>query len=806
MRINILLLIVLFCALKCTVSSAQSYNLEGQVIDSSQNAVAFANVVLLSEDKAILFGTITDENGSFIISDRVGAAYKIKVSFVGFEDYVSPLFTLSGNKKLDPIILTESQESLGEVTITARKPTITRKKDRLVFNVENSILSNGSTLDILKRTPGVVVNQDQITVRNEEVTVYLNDRKVHLSAEEVQTLLESIGGDAIKSVEVLMNPPAQYDAEGGPVLNIVSSRAIVTGYKGSLNLRGTYAIFPKHSLGTSHFFKNEKINLFFNYSFNPAKSSLRSDNIINYRSGEDATLWRQDYERKNWSQAHNANLIFDYKLSERSELNISAVGLYSPDIFDFTRSDTDVNSSITGVDPFSIRTSSGIDSERENYTFDVRYIYKTDKGRLSVNSNYNTFNRGQRQSLTSNYKNVDQDIFRRVSFVSDALQDIAIYTSQLDYTTTLGTWGFDIGVKYASIDSQSKIDFLSIQDNGNSGLDEAQSDDFLYDEDVIAAYISFERDWDSWSFKSGLRAEQTNSKGTSVVLDVINDLDYLEFFPTVYFQYKASEKHSFSLDYSRRLDRPRYEDLNPFAYFLNENNFNTGNAALLPSFSHRFNLNYTLNEAYSFDAYYRDNGDNIVTLAFQNNERQFLRTVRQNAVDSKSWGLDFTHGRSLAKWYYLYSYISAFHEEETFIAVESDNAIYTNEVDGLYAYIGNYITLDGKRGWTAEASVEYISNFLSGSYKYDATTAINIGVQKTFWNKRALLKVTINDLLNKQNARLRSVYLNQDNSFLSRNETQNLQVGFTYKFGNFKLQDNNRELASEESERLKDAE
>ena len=301
-----------------------------------------------------------------------------------------------------------------------------------------------------------------------------------------------------------------------------------------------------------------------------------------------------------------------------------------------------------------------------------------------------------------------------------------------------------------------------------------------------------------------MRAEQTNSKGTSLALNEINDLDYLEFFPTAYVQYAPVENHSFSLDYSRRVDRPRYQDLNPFAYFLNENNFAQGNAQLTPAFSHRFNFNYTLKSAYSFDLYYRDNGNEILRLPFQNNDAQVLRTSNQNALGSKSWGLDFTHGRSVSNWYYLYTYLSAFHEEVTFLAQESSNVAQDNKVDGVYAYIGNYLTLSKDRSWTAEVSAEYISKFLAASYIQDRVITLNAGVQKKFWKNRAILKVSVNDILGEANALLTSQYLNQDNAYFAVPETQNLQVGFTYKFGNFKLQDNNRALEIDELERLKE--
>lgn len=783
---------------------AQDFTLSGKVLDTQKQPIAFANVLLLDADQELLKGAITEDDGSFSLTQLEATTYFVKISFVGFEDYLAETLTLSVNEVLPVIILQPSSESLDEVVLTAKKPTISRKSDRLVFNVENTILSAGSTMDILRRTPGVIVNQDKITIRNERVTVYLNDRKVELDSEEIQSLLESIGGDAIKSVEVIANPPARYDAEGGPVLNIISSKAVSIGYKGSLNARGTYGIFPKHAFGTSQYFKSEKVNLFFNYSFNPQKSSFQSDNFIRYKTQNEQADWTQDFERKNWSQAHNANLILDYQLNEKSLLSFSAVGLYSPDVFDFTRSDTEVVSS--SQDPFFIRTQSGLDSERTNIALDATFTRTLENGTLSANVHMTNFSRERDQRLNSGYRNEANEIFRRVRFESTSFQDIEIYTAQIDYATAIGTVALEAGAKSSIIDSRSVINFPTIVDDGVSGLNEAQNDDFLYDENIVAGYISLSKEWEKWSLKGGLRAEQTDSKGTSIALDVINDLSYFELFPTAYAQYVSSDKHSFSLDYSRRVDRPRYQDLNPFAYFLNENNFDEGNAQLIPAFSNRFNLNYTFLGEYSFDAYWRDNGEDILTLPFQDNENQVLRTSKQNAIDSKSWGLDFTHGRSIADWYYFYTIMSAFHEENTFVAQESSDVSQRIEVNGFFAYVGNFLTLSKDKTLSGEVSAEYFSKFIFGSYIQDNVITLNAGIQKTFWNKRGVLKLTANDILGEANAILRSQYLNQDNSYLAVPETQNFQIGFTYKFGNFKLEDNNREIENEEAERLKEKE
>lgn len=169
------------------------------------------------------------------------------------------------------MIITQESEALDEVVVTANRPKVERKVDRLVFNVENTVLSQSSSWDILNQTPGVIAMQDELQIRNQAATVYINDRKVQLSAEEVRNLLENYQGENIKSIEVISNPPARYDAEGGAVLNIITNKNISLGYKGNVNTRYTQGVFAKYNFGTSHFYKTEKLNLNLSYGFAPRK-------------------------------------------------------------------------------------------------------------------------------------------------------------------------------------------------------------------------------------------------------------------------------------------------------------------------------------------------------------------------------------------------------------------------------------------------------------------------------------------------------------------------------------------------------
>ena len=196
--------------------------------------------------------------------------YLIKASYIGKSSKLIGI-DVSKDVAMGTLIITEQVQNLKEVVVTSTKPKIERKADRLIFNVENTVVSQGSSWDVLKRTPGVIAIGEELQVRNQSATIYINDRKVQLSSQEVHDLLVNYPAGHIKLIEVIGNPPAKYDAEGGAVLNIVTNKNISLGYKGNINSTYTQGVFPKYTLGTSHFYKTKKLNLFASYTHGPRK-------------------------------------------------------------------------------------------------------------------------------------------------------------------------------------------------------------------------------------------------------------------------------------------------------------------------------------------------------------------------------------------------------------------------------------------------------------------------------------------------------------------------------------------------------
>lgn len=785
--------------------SGQSFKVTGTVKDGSNDAIPYASVFLLNlADSTIVKGTSADENGTFSMENVLPDIYYIRASYIGkTSNFIS--LDIKKDVRIGAIMIDQNVESLEEVVLVSSQPKIEKKSDRVIFHVENTVVSQGSTWDVLKKTPGVVVVQDQLYIRNQSPVVYLNDRKTQLSPSEIRDLLQGISGINIKSIEVIPNPPARYESEDGPILNIITSNSITPGYKGSVNGSYTQSVFPKYSLGTSHYYKNKKFNLFANYNINPTKELKKDEGNINFidDNGDIFSRWQSNFEKTTRYLGQNGSVIMDYEINDRNSINLTSNIAFTPDKRLQNQMGTDMVNKQYQLDS-TLSTNSDLDNNHRNIAFDLTYTHhpKKEGSELAVNGHYTAFRDATNQLVSTDYFEPSGDFIRNFSFSTNSLQNIDIITGQIDYTTPMGGIIFETGAKIATIRSNSGIDYFNLT-NSIKTYNALYSDDYEYSENVGGGYVSVAKEWEKWSVKAGLRGEYTYSKGYSITLDSTNIQVYFKFFPTLHLLYSLSENQSFSLDYSHKIQRPRYEDLNPFAYFLNENQFHIGNPDLQPSFSHNVNLNYTLQDTYFIDLYYRDNGHYISTLGFQDNDNQNMMYIKQNVLGSTSYGLDFTYSKSILANWYLYAYTSLFFEEQTFLAMESNNQAVTNRVQGFYGSLSNYFTLTKDKSLTGELGFNYMSGFMEGNYKISETTGLSLGLRKSLWNKRAVASLTMDDILDSSVGRYTTKYLNQDNSYIAKPETRFVRFGFTYNFGNFRLQDNKRDIEDiEERQRL----
>ena len=783
---------------------SQNITIEGQVVDSKNEPLSFVNILVYEKQGSNpLSGTVTDKDGKFIISNLTNKDYFIEFSMVGYKTVSETINPINSNSF--KINLSENIEELDETIITARSPDIIREPGKLIFNVENTSLSTGDTFNLLSKTPGILVMGNDIIIKSSTPIIYLNDKRVYLSSSELVSLLKSMDASIVKSVEVITNPSAKYDAEGNSVLNIQTSKAVLPGYKGSVNATWEQAVFSKYNFSTSHFYKNDWLNMYVNYDFSPRKDYKHDDNYIRFFNLDNVTtksIWESDFEKVSHSKTHQGNLILDFSLNDKNTLSFSSTVMVSPN----KTFDNKVNGEIFNAEKVLdsvFKTTSYLNNDVTNLSFNLEHKVNFDKegNNLTTSVNYITYNNKQTQDLDTDYKLPTGELTNNVSFYTDAQQDSNILTGQLDYKHQIREGDFETGVKYSNIQTESSLHFFDMQ-NEDLIYSEDHSDLFIYSEAIYAGYVNYSKAWNKWDFNIGLRGEYTDVRGDSKSLGIINNQNYFDIFPTVSALYKNNDNNIFGMSYKRSIERPRYQSLNPFTYFITDNIYNSGNPNLVPTLKDKYTISYTLNNKWSFEAYYIYKQNPLKLLTFQDNESSTTQNLDANIINDINYSFDISYSTAINSWWYLWVYTSTYYLENEFYALASPQKTYTNDTFGFYAQMYSGLTLSKDKTFTSDFNATYMSNMISGSIDYKNQFILSVSFRKSIWDNRASITVGFDDIFDTNNIPVTSKYYNQDNSYFAKPESRLIRVGFKYNFGNYKLRNNNHKQKTDEENRL----
>lgn len=791
-----------FLSLFCIgILSAQEYSISGSVKSADLEAVPYANVQLLNvADTTLVNGTSSDNNGNFEIEGVAKGSYLIKVSYIENESTLRKI-NVNGDVMLQSIRLNEEAQALDEVVVTSQKPRLERKVDRLVFNIENTALSDSDIWDVLKRTPNVIIVNDKLTVKGSgAVGILINGRKVNLPKEDIINLLSGTSASDVEAIEVITNPPAKYSAEDGILINIKKKKNLVAGYNGAIYNRYSQGILPKHTVGTDHYFKGEKAGFSVNYSFDHDRDVVKYTDITNFfENNEIVSTWTAEQEYLKRRKKHNLSAFFDYDLNDKNRLSLSTITVFQPQVNRFY----DTETAIVGDTLSGFNTINNSDERQLNTSYYLDFVHQLDKegAEISLNSHYTYYDYERGQALNTVFMNTEGNPSGHNDFTTDADQRIDLYSLQVDYSTPLGeSANFESGLKYAGVNSISKVAQEGF-DRDRPGIDPTEAGNFRYDEAISAAYASYSANWDRWNIKSGLRAEYTETNGELDVGAQRSKNDYLQLFPSFSLQYTPSEEHDFIAYYSRRVKRPRYAMINPFRVF--QSNFSTieGNPDLLPGNYQYMAGAYTYKNSYSVELFYGRNKNRLAELIFQDNDTKLLRFIQSNIMRDRSLGIDLIFNKDVTDFWHCYFVASVFDEKYSFKNLGTDNLV-ENQMVGWYVRTSNSFTFLEDESLTADLSFIYTGPGLLRNTRMDGYGSLDLLLRKTVWDKKISISMGIEDLFNQGNEFNTRNYLDQSGTSLLRDENRLFVLGLRYKFGNTKIRDNYKSKNTDEGERL----
>lgn len=767
--------------------------IHGKVTDAKHLPVSFATVALQRvADSTLITTAATDTNGIFVIAGNGAPAY-ITVTLPGYNTAVK---TVDGDSVF--FVLQEANRQLSGLTVTASKPMIEHKVDRTVFNVETSIASVGSdALEALKKAPGVRVSNTEIAISGKSsVMVMLNGRLVQFSGEELTALLKSIPADQLARIEVITTPPAKYDAAGNSgIINIVTKKNLRNGLNG--NITGSYGQNTFASLATNGAvsYRKDKWNIYGDFFLNKYRAATIDNVFTPYIDQE----WRQYNNQQRTSIFDRGHLGVDYNLTPHSVIGLVYTLGGGGYFFDHDEDITTHIVNTSGVLDSMLRTKAHTDETGLRNVAELNYEWEMDTAGKKLTANASYFNRTGTRVRG----------FTTQDFMGDGLpgglfstnrttgrQDITIKTASVD---------MDLPTKLAMISFGGKVSFIhntsdniyEYADTTGYHTDQGKTNYFDYRENTQALYVNAKRSIKKWEMQLGLRAEYTQTKGYSPTLNQTNLNDYFKLFPTVFVAYTASEKHSFNIAFSRRIERPAFWQLNPFRFYNNANSYSEGNPFLQPSFSTNGELAYSFRSKYTVKAYVQSITALSTFVTIVDTVNKLVISRNANAGKVANYGLSADGSFSPAKRWECTFQVNGYYAVFTSSFYGSNTASYS--LPTFYAETNNSFTLNSKRTLLAELGFWYQHRQQSDFDIVASHYNLSAGIKALFFSKRLILAVSGDDILRSTAQRKHNLYNGTRGYYYD--DDRNGRFSITWKFGNSNIRQRERKT-SDESRRL----
>ena len=773
----------------------------GKVIDAStKQGMEFANISLRKTgSKEFIKGTVSDQLGAFRLDGVSNGNYVVAVSVVGYATFEKELTIGTGQKTINlrKILLKEDTQLLNEVQVVGQRSQMKFEIDRKVFNVDQSLATaGGSASDVLGNIPSVQVDPEgEVSLRgNSSVTVWINGKESGLSADNRAQILEQLPAESIERVEVITNPSAKYNPEGtAGIINIVLKKNRKAGYYGSLqagvDTRGGY-----NAAGNVNF-SSGKFESFVNVGTRVRKSE--GEGYTNRQNlddnGNPVSSLNQLRNDEDTRKPVIARMGTTYHATDKDHFSFSGFGLLGRgDETDWLNYTSNIPGSFTN----SLRTSA---EKRKMNIGNFEIGYKRDfseKSNLDLSASYNLVNITPESSFlqVSNYAGGTST--SSYQFQENVMKPRK-WEFQADYVTEFGEQNkIEAGYKGEFLTSKSKVSTYSGTSEGNAAFNEGLYNNFTYDQNVNALYATYSKRINRFGIQLGLRGEHTRTNTNSLGYNqsetdhpAYKD-DYFSFYPSAFLSYQLPSNNELQLNYTRRVSRPWGGQLNPFVNLTDSTNISYGNPSLLPQYSNSLELNYIKNwESHTLSAslYYRNTDNVIQRISYRDGD--IMKSTFENIAKTQSAGTELILKNNLFRMIDLTSTLNFYYNKLDGFSYLPEGATtpVVGEADEDFSWSARIIAnIMLPWGVSLQATGDYNSRELVAQGYRKANHAIDLGLRKSFLDRKLSLTINTRDLLNsrKRETITSGSGFSQESVFARSGRT----VGFTltYNFGNMK--------------------
>jgi hypothetical protein len=690
---------------------------------------------------------------------------------------------------LPAIILSPTGKALNEVTVTAQKSFIEQKIDRTVVNV-GALISNTGTnaLEVLQKTPGVQVDADgNITFKGKSgVLVMIDDKPTYLSAANLATYLRSLPSSSLDQIELMDNPPAKYDAAGNAgVINIKTKKNTIRGFNAVVSVDDEQGFYGRTNESINMNYRVDKVNLFANIAYNEQRTFRRLEIDRDYydANGDFLSSLKDISYFRPTSYNTNIKAGMDFFASPKTTWGVVFTGTISPD-----HDSSPVNSLIYGANGQLDSTINTLNTSKNTFNskgINVNYTHKFDSvGReLTFDLDYIRDVSGSNQLFVNNTFLPDGTLTNSQTLSDNLPSTINIYSAKADYTHPLkGKAKLEAGIKSSYVNTNNAANYYNVV-NGVSTIDYNNTNQFLYKENINAAYVNFNKDFGRFSLQSGLRVENTNGFGNQLgnaeKADSSFANHYTNLFPTAYLSYNLdTAKHNVLVaSYGRRIGRPNYASLNPFTFFVDEFTYFSGNPFLKPQFTDNYKLAYSYRSLFTVAASYNYTS-NVQGETIHNTGDVFISTTG-NIGQEKMLDLSVNTNFQPAKWWTVNLYAEVYNNAYSGAFYDG----YLNQSKTTFsANSSNQFTIS--KTWNAEISGWYAGSGTYGQFVTLPKGMLNAAIQKKILKNKGSIKLSMQDILHSFSPSGTITNITDATAtFHNFVDTRVATLAFTYSFG-----------------------
>ena len=773
-------------------------SISGRVIDSkSTEPLAFVNIIIKSQSGELITGVITDQDGVFEISNIKETTFIVSIQYIGYKTINKEVTLNRDTKTLDlgTIVIEEDNTALDEVTIIAETSSIQQKVDRKVITIGKDLAASGTASELMVGIPSVSVDPQtgDISLRgNTNVRVMVDGK---LSNIPTAQLLKQIPSTAIKSIELITNPSAKYNPEGmSGLINIILHKNTMLGFNGNLSMGLAYERTAKFNSALTTNYRNGKLNVYANYSNNISENKNHGN--INRPENNSKQLFSFNDNTKN----HLIKFGVDYYINEKHTLSIFT----NQNTSDY-KNDGESNAIYVNnhsLDQTQLWLDKG-DNSTSQYNFDYKINFDDDGHNIEFEIDHNTYS-------SNGIADFSYPVGSSTDYIDLNKTNRKRTILNLDYANPFNENSkIELGLQANLFNSL--IGYASTGDTYDisGSLVPTPSSDFDYTRNIYSLYGNYNKKIDKWSYQLGLRLENVNVNAleikTSQPLNNSSETafsnDYFEFYPSAYITYEPSEKNSFQINYSRRIDRPGIGQVNPIKEWSTPLISSYGNINLRPQFTNSMEFNYTRNikgGSVTFGTFYRKISNEINRALFIDrsdvNSGRIILT-HDNFDNSTGHGVELSSSYKPTKWWSLNGSFDLYSQTLKGIAERLETPLETAVVNDIVTEIKtvdnivwnfrlyNSFKVSKRVNLTAFGFYRGANSNLQFNVK--PMYFVNIGSRVSFLDGKGSVSLNYNDILNTMKFGFdgSSPYI-QEGEF--NWESNTIYLGLTYRFGNTK--------------------